>query len=43
MLTKELTGMLLNHFSKEESDLFPKADELLGTVEIDESGSVQLV
>ena len=43
MLTKELTRLLINHFSKEESNLFPKADELLGTVEIDSSGSVQVI
>ena len=43
MLTKELTRLLLNHFAKEEHDLFPTADELLGTVEIDASGAIQLL
>ncbi|MDA1188146.1 MAG: hemerythrin domain-containing protein [Chloroflexi bacterium] len=41
MLTKDLTGLLLSHFAKEERELFPIADELLGAVEIDGSGVVQ--
>ena len=41
MLTKDLTGLLVSHFAKEERDLFPVADELLGAVEIDGSGVVQ--
>ncbi len=40
MLTKELTGLLISHFAKEEHDLFPIADELLAGVEIDGSGVV---
>ncbi|SVB35873.1 uncharacterized protein METZ01_LOCUS188727 [marine metagenome] len=35
-LTRTLTSLLIRHFIKEEQDLFPIADKLLGDVEIDE-------
>ena len=34
--TRTLTTLLIRHFIKEEQDLFPLADKLLGDVEIDE-------
>lgn len=40
-LIKDLTGLLISHFAKEERDLFPQADDLLGTVEIDEFGAMR--
>ena len=41
-LAKSLTGFLIRHFIKEEQDLFPIADRVLGVVHVDDAGEVRL-
>ena len=42
-LAKSLAGLLIRHFFKEEQDLFPIADRVLGAVYVDDDGEVHLI